>query len=264
MPVDPEAVAEHERTTWNRFAELYEKALPLVRQGHQLIRDSGYIHAGVQVLDLGCAAGAYTKTLADADVIATGIDFAPEMIRVAQQRYPDVTFKMADAEHLPFDDGSFDVVIGAYVIHHLARPEVVFRQIYRVLTPGGRFVFVIPIQEAQASFGSFFSALQQYHEVEAVPGGPLLFEVDTNVHHSMLEASGFVQCEIERREVICELSTLEPLLEVGWEIANLSSLSKETQAAIEATTRKNAEPYWTNDARYRFPDNVFFGTASRP
>ena len=199
----------------------------------------------------------YTKAFAEAGAIATGIDFAPAMVRVAQQRFPDLTYRVADAEHLPFDDSTFDVVVGINVIHHLARPEVVFREIGRVLTPQGRFVFVIPIQEATASFGAFFSAVGAHHELEAVPGGPLLFELDTNVHRSMLEAAGFATCEIERREFINELKTLEPLLEGGWEIANLSFLSTETQAAIQATTRKNAEPYWATD-RYRFPDTVFF------
>jgi SAM-dependent methyltransferase len=263
MSIDPKAVADHERTTWDRCAELYaDKLVPLTRQGYQLIVDSGYIRSGDHVLDLGCGPGDFTKAYLDAGATVLGVDFAPEMVRVAQQRFPNVTFKVADAEDLPFDDQSFDVVVAAYVVHHLARPELVFREVHRVLRPRGRFLFVIPIQEDQASFGSFCLAVAEHHDLGAIPGGPLLFETDTEVHRAILEASGFVQCEIERREVICELPALEPLLEGGWQIVNLSALPKETQQAIEATTRKNAEPYKTNDG-YRFPDNVFFGSALR-
>ena len=263
MAADPKAIADHERMTWDRCAKVYPDTLVrLTRQGYQLIADTGYIRPGVLVLDIGCGPGDFTKAFSDAGAIVTGVDFAPVMIRVARERFPGIDFKVADAESLPFIDSSFDVVVGAYVVHHLARPEVAFREIHRVLSPGGRFVFVIPIQEAQASFGAFFSAVGQHHQQEAIPGGPLLFELDTNVHKATLEASGFVQFEIERREVICELEALEPLLRGGWEVGNLSSLPRETQEAIEATTRKNAERYRTGD-RYRFPDNVFLGSALR-
>ena len=108
--------------------------------------------ATLDVLDIGCGPGDFTRAFSETGAIVTGVDFSPEMIRVAQDRFPRVTFKVADAESLPFGDCSFDVVVGAYVVHHLARPDLAFREIYRVLRPGGRFVFVIPIQEAQASF----------------------------------------------------------------------------------------------------------------
>jgi len=263
MAIDPRAVADRERETWNRCAQVYaDTLLPLTRQGYQLITDSGFVSRGIRLLDIGCGPGDFTRAFSDAGALVTGVDFSPEMIRIARDRFPEVEFKVADAERLPFDDCSFDVVVGAYLAHHLARPDVAFQEIYRVVRPGGRFVFVIPIQEAQASFGSFFSAVGEHYEQEAIPGGPLLLELDTAVHKSMLAAAGFSMCEIERRVVTCELESLEPLLKGGWEIGELSSLPQPIQAAIEATTRENAQPYWTKD-RYLFPDNVFFGTATR-
>lgn len=50
----------------------------------------------------------------------------------------------ADARHLPFADGSFDLVTANMVLEHLDESEVVFAEIARVLAPGGRFVFVTP------------------------------------------------------------------------------------------------------------------------
>ena len=263
MAIDPQAIADRERESWNRCAEGYaNNLLPLTRQGYKLITDAGFVRRGVHLLDIGCGPGDFTSAFADAGAHVTGVDFSSEMIRIAQGRFPELEFKVADAERLPFDDSSFDVVVGAYLVHHLARPDVVFREIYRVVKSGGCFVFVIPIQEAQASFGSFFSAVAEHHEQEAIPGGPLLLELDTAVHKSMLATAGFAKCDIDRREVTCELDALEPLLRGGWEIGGLSSLPKAIQMDIEATTRKNAEPYWTRD-RYLFPDSVFFGSATR-
>jgi SAM-dependent methyltransferase len=50
----------------------------------------------------------------------------------------------ADAERLPFSGGSFDLVLMAWVLEHLPRPLSAFREIRRVLAPGGRVVFVTP------------------------------------------------------------------------------------------------------------------------
>lgn len=48
--------------------------------------------------------------------------------------------KVADAEKLPYDDDTFDLVIGHAVIHHIPDVELAFREMLRVLKPGGRFV----------------------------------------------------------------------------------------------------------------------------
>lgn len=49
-----------------------------------------------------------------------------------------------DLELLPFPDHSFDLVISLWVLEHIARPEKVFSEIYRVLKPGGHYAFVTP------------------------------------------------------------------------------------------------------------------------
>jgi ubiquinone/menaquinone biosynthesis C-methylase UbiE len=48
-----------------------------------------------------------------------------------------VTTRTADAERLPYDDGEFDLVVGHAFLHHIPEPDVAFREIARVLRPGG-------------------------------------------------------------------------------------------------------------------------------
>jgi SAM-dependent methyltransferase len=98
------------------------------------------------VLDLGCGAG--TDTLIAAQMVGargsvTGLDITPEMLAKARRSAAEmganhVRFVAGDAEALPFDDGSFDVVISNGVIDLVPDKDAVFTQIFRVLRPGGR------------------------------------------------------------------------------------------------------------------------------
>jgi SAM-dependent methyltransferase len=67
------------------------------------------------------------------------------MVAVAQRNACSLGFevdgRVADAERLPYDDDSFDIVIGHAVLHHIPDLDQSFAEILRVLKPGGRFVF---------------------------------------------------------------------------------------------------------------------------
>lgn len=106
----------------------------------------GPIEPGARVLDLGSGAG--TDSLVAAQMVGstgnvTGIDMTPEMLEKARAAaaamgVDNVTFVEADAERLPFDDHSFDVVISNGVIDLIPDKDAVFSEIFRVLVPGGR------------------------------------------------------------------------------------------------------------------------------
>lgn len=105
----------------------------------------GRLAPGERVLDLGCGAG--TDLLVAAAMVgetgsATGIDMTPEMLakagRAAAEMGLEVTLVEGEIESLPFDDGSFDVIISNGVIDLIPDKDAVFSEIYRVLAPGGR------------------------------------------------------------------------------------------------------------------------------
>ncbi len=97
-------------------------------------------------LEIGAATGHYALNLMQAGVIdeVTITDLAPGMVAAARANAAALGFEVdtavADAEALPFADGSFDIVIGRGVLRHVPDTEQCLREVVRVLTPGGRFV----------------------------------------------------------------------------------------------------------------------------
>ena len=100
-------------------------------------------------LELGCGTGFFLLNLVSAGVIAEHggavTDISPGMVKVAQRNAEGLGYtvegRVADAESLPFDDDSFDLVVGHAVLHHIPDVELSLREVLRVLKPGGRFVF---------------------------------------------------------------------------------------------------------------------------
>jgi ubiquinone/menaquinone biosynthesis C-methylase UbiE len=98
-------------------------------------------------LELGCGTGFFTLNLKLAGILdqAWVTDLSPGMVAVAQRNAAALGFeisgRVADAERLPFDDDSFDLVLGHAVLHHIPDLDQSLREVLRVLKPGGRFVF---------------------------------------------------------------------------------------------------------------------------
>ncbi|MGH3595180.1 MAG: class I SAM-dependent methyltransferase [Mycobacterium sp.] len=100
-----------------------------------------------RALELGCGSGFFLLNLIQAGVARRGsvTDLSPGMVKVAtrngQSLGLDIDGRVADAEGIPYDDNTFDLVVGHAVLHHIPEVELSLREVIRVLKPGGRFVF---------------------------------------------------------------------------------------------------------------------------
>src|SRR5579859_3719656 len=102
-----------------------------------------------RVLDLGCGAGSVAKAVKRArpDLAVLGCDLSMSALELASS--PDsegVEFRLATAERLPFADGEIDFVWIFDVLEHVESPEVVLREVARVLKPGAGFHIVLPLE----------------------------------------------------------------------------------------------------------------------
>lgn len=99
------------------------------------------------VLEIGCGTGFFIVNLWQAGLVerAYAQDISPGMVEVCRQNAEragllDLEGKASDAEALPYDDDSFDLVVGHAVLHHLPDVPAALRECFRVLKPGGRLV----------------------------------------------------------------------------------------------------------------------------
>lgn len=138
---DPEQMAI-EMWTLGEYTQLARDLLPAATQ---LVK-STTVTANDQVLDVACGSGnvALTAWRQGADV--TGSDLVPQMLEVARQNAAimgadDIDWRQGNAEALPFEDDSFDVVLSCF--GHIAAfdPAAAGRELVRVTRPGGRIAY---------------------------------------------------------------------------------------------------------------------------
>jgi SAM-dependent methyltransferase len=98
--------------------------------------------AQARVLDVGCGTGVLTRLLARWPEVGqvVGVDPAPSLLGRARElaaNLPNATFREADARSLPFEAGSFDVVVFDSTLSHVPGPDGALGEAVRVLRPGG-------------------------------------------------------------------------------------------------------------------------------
>jgi ubiquinone/menaquinone biosynthesis C-methylase UbiE len=149
----PDIVKRHVAAHWGRraahFDEDFGHSIRTAEERAAWDRVLSLAVGGRQALtalDVGCGTGFLSLELAARGHAVTGIDFAPEMLALANDKAADagaaIRFEHADAENLPFPAASFDLVITRHVLWTLPHPEAAIDEWKRVLRPGGRLAVI--------------------------------------------------------------------------------------------------------------------------
>lgn len=137
--IDVTAFRAFEQAGWDERAESYDRFFSSISERNiGPLLDAAEVRSGAKVLDAGCGPGNLAAAAAERGASVVGIDMSDGMIALAKRRHPHVDFRQADAEHLPFSDGTFDVGVSNLLVPHLPSPEVGVAELVRVVKSGGR------------------------------------------------------------------------------------------------------------------------------
>ncbi|OLY93481.1 arsenite methyltransferase [Cnuella takakiae] len=160
------------------------------------------IKEGDTVIDLGSGAGndcfiARAETGSTGKVI--GIDFTPAMIEKARGNaeklgFNNVEFRQGDIEQMPVAANKADVVVSNCVLNLVPNKDGVFKEIYRVLKPGGHFSIADVVLQGQLPAG-----LQEAAEMYA---GCVSGAVQKEAYLELVKQNGFTNIQVQKEKAI--------------------------------------------------------------
>jgi len=108
----------------------------------ELLCETMELHATERTLDIACGNGNASLSAARRGCHVTGIDLAPELLNQASERakaeHVELHLLEGDAENLPFEDSSFDVVLSTFGVMFAPDRQRALTELLRVLKPGGK------------------------------------------------------------------------------------------------------------------------------
>ena len=137
---DQQRYTDARRVHWEAIAQGGDRWRGLGGYYHRRLEEvyRAQVPAGQQVLELGCAEGDVLAAVQPSHGV--GVDLSAGSIAVAQQRHPQLSFRVADVHDLSSIEGPFDVVIASDLLNDLWDVQAVFGEIARVSHPGTRLV----------------------------------------------------------------------------------------------------------------------------
>jgi SAM-dependent methyltransferase len=160
--MDTTAIKQRQQAAW--AAGDYAAVGARILITSELLCESVDLRAGERVLDVACGTGNAALAAARRFCQVVGVDYVPALLQRARQRASaeglGATFQEADAEALPFPDGSFDVVLSTCGAMFAPDQERTASELLRVCRPGGRVGMVNWTPDSYV--GELFKAISRY------------------------------------------------------------------------------------------------------
>jgi SAM-dependent methyltransferase len=164
-----EALKEKQSVAWSSapYERVSEQHLSVIED----LLDRLDLHPGLRLLDVATGTGEVARPAAARGLEVTGVDFAEALIETAREQAAadgvEVRFEVGDCEHLPYEDGSFDVVTSTFGVMFAPDHRAAADELARVTAPGGRLG--ITAWTPEGGVGKMFAVMRPY--MPAPPDG---------------------------------------------------------------------------------------------
>jgi len=151
---------ERAAATWGSGGRDYDRISDFVSDALTHLVNRIIPQPGERFLDVGTGTGWTARLLSSRGATVTGVDIGAGVIEAAKALAPEIDFRVADAESLPFEDASFDAVTSTFGVMFVAQPEIAAHEIARVCKSGGRLGLLTWVPEGTVT--GFFQMMRSY------------------------------------------------------------------------------------------------------
>lgn len=198
---------------------------------------------GAEVLDDGTGAGFFPVILSRMGCKVTAIDYSDEMVAQAKQRFKDlglsVDVRQMDAQHLTFADASFDAVVSRNVLWNLDDPAAAYREIHRVLRPGGVLILEdgnMYLYMNDAEYAALHEAQLEKRKQEAAQEGGL--HGKHNVDHVDFSIIEKIAGTLSISKIRRPQWDFEQLIKLGFDDIHVTVMGETLPMGFRITARK--------------------------
>ena len=139
----------------------------------EFLSQTDLLQSNHRILEVGCGIGNIVFELTKQGHNIIGRDISSEAISHGQKKYPDINIEVQTAEELKFEDEAFDIVLSFDLFEHVVQIDKHLGEVFRVLRPGGYYMFQTPNKFSNIIFETLKTRTLQwrhYHPSLHSPG----------------------------------------------------------------------------------------------
>ena len=254
-PEDAERFRSFERERHDNLAKTYRDFFtPITALAIKPLFDAIRLEGGIDLLDVATGPGSLAAEAHRLGAKTVGVDLSPGMIELATKSYSGIEFRVAEVEHLPFADRSFDAVVCNFGLGHFPYPEASVAECIRTLRRGGRIALSWwDDPSKQRIQGLFREAVAEIGIAPPpeVPEGHSVFRFsDTDEFRRLLEGAGLTDIMVQDHKTTYLIPDVDTLWHGGLGSfavtgSAIAHQDQATQAAIRAALERRAGAYRT-------------------